>query len=103
MAKKPTQRTFRGDTKPKLIEQAIVALTRKYPIGVDDDGNEIYDEPCSPTSVELCDDYALVWFEYDPEYDDDVKYKFEYNHAVPLYHFWGRKRREKYLKEQKNA
>ncbi len=90
MAKKP-QRTYKGDTKPVLIEQAITALTP---------ADEERDGP-TPTSVELLDDYARVWFEVFAEEDYDVVGDWSYSMAVPLYHFWGRKKREKYLKEQR--
>lgn len=105
MAKKTQKRVYFGDIKPDLIEKAIVALTSKYPIGVDDEGNEIWEEPCSPSSVELKEAHALVWFEHFAEdaKEGEIAFNWSYSMAVPLYYFWGRKKREKYLKEQRNA
>lgn len=94
-------REFIGNTKPDLLEKATVALAPEYPMGVDNDGNEIRGETPSPTSVELLDDYARVWFEYDPAFGDNVEFKWQYSKAIPLFYFWGKKKRDKYLKEQK--
>ena len=90
MTKKPKQRTFIGDSSPAIIEKALAAFQTPY-VSWD----------LVPTSVELCDDFARVWFEYDPEYGDDADNKWEFSLCVPLYHFWGRKKREQYLKEQR--
>ncbi len=94
MAKKQ-QRTYHGQTKPELIEQAIKGLT---PADGERDGP-------TPTSVELLDDYARVWFEFFAEDAEtyDVAGDWSYSLAVPLYYFWGKKKREKYLKEQRKS
>lgn len=99
----PKVRQYHGETKPELIEKAIEALTSKYPIGVDEDDNEIWEEPCSPTSVELKENHAVVWFEYFAEdaAEGEMGFDWSYSMSVPLYYFWGRKKREKYLKEQR--
>ena len=94
-------RVFHGDTKPDLIEKAMVALKPQCPCCVDEDDNELYYDQSTPTSVEILDHTARVWFEYDPDYDEEYDYKWEFYYCVPLYHFWGRKKRENYLKEQR--
>ena len=92
-AKKKKKREYRGNTNPKLIEQAIDALT------------PIYEEFSGsiPTSVELFDDYAKVWFEFDEDDAEEgaVVIDWEYFLCVPLYYFWGKKKRDKYMKENK--
>ena len=94
-------REFICDTKSDILEKAAAALAPGYPMDVDEDGNEIWEDHCKPTSVELCDDFARVWFEYDPAFGDDVEFKWQYSKILPLFYFWGRKKRDKYLKEQK--
>ncbi len=102
-AKKKKVREYNGDTDPKLIEQAIKAMAPGYPSDVDEDGNEVWDDPLVPTSVELLDDSARIWYEFDETVDEDGNHvsEFEFSLVVPIYHFWGRKKRDKYLKEQK--
>ena len=91
--RKKKKREYRGNTNPKLIEQAIDALT------------PIYEEFSGsiPTSVELFDDYAKVWFEFDEDDAEEgaVVIDWEYFLCVPLYYFWGKKKRDKYMKENK--
>lgn len=85
-----------GDPNPKLIEQALAALQPKY--------GEPWTE--RPTSVELWEDKGLarIWFEYtvdDMEEAGHLGFAWEFSLCIPLYHFWGKKKREKYFKEQK--
>lgn len=82
-----------GDPNPKLIDKALAALQPKY------------GEPWElvPTSVELEEEFARVWFEFsveDMEREGHLGFEWEFSLTIPLYHFWGKKKREKYFKEQ---
>ena len=102
----PTLKQHHGDTKPELIEKAIEALTSPHEGELIDNDTFVAGRiGDTPTSVELFDDYARVWFEYfeeDAPRDAIVK-EWGYYLCVPAYHFWGKKKREKYLRASRES
>ena len=54
-----------------------------------------------PSAVEIKGNTALVWFIYKDTWPFDVEPDFKYSVAIPAYLFWGKKKRDKYLRKQK--
>lgn len=92
MAKKQ-KREFKGDTNPELLKKALAALQPQY--------GDPWTE--KPTSVELFEDrgYARVWFEYEEDHASEISFDWEFSLALPIFYFWGKKKRDKYLKQRR--
>lgn len=57
-----------------------------------------------PTSVELDEQkgVARIWFEFPEEIDEGhMTFAWQFSLSVPMYWFWGKKKKDKYLKAQK--
>jgi len=85
-----------GPLQPPInkVQREMCERAKAY---LDDDRS---DWPLPSQVVETDHDVARVWFIYENTWVRDDSPNFSFNVCIPIHVVWGRKKREKYLKQR---